>query len=70
MLRNHNFIMTKLESRPIHGNPWEERCFISIFGEPESQVMQSALREPSRNHALNSALAAIPAKNVVPVEPA
>lgn len=30
VLRNHNLIMTKLESRPIHGNPWEE-MFISIF---------------------------------------
>ena len=30
VLRNHNLIMTKLESRPIHGNPGK-RCFISIF---------------------------------------
>ncbi len=30
VLRNHNLIMTKLESRPIHGNP-RKRCFISIF---------------------------------------
>lgn len=29
VLRNHNLIMTKLESRPIHGNPWK-RCFILI----------------------------------------
>lgn len=30
VLRNHNLIMTKLESRPIHGNPWEEMFYLDI----------------------------------------
>lgn len=30
VLRNHNLIMTRLESRPIHGNPWEEMFYLDI----------------------------------------
>ncbi len=46
-LRNHTWIMTWLESRPIHGNPWK-RCSISTFRfNLESPSMQKALRELS-----------------------
>lgn len=34
VLRNHNLIMTKLESRPIHGNPWEEMFYLDIRANP------------------------------------
>ncbi|VTO11415.1 Chorismate mutase I [Klebsiella variicola] len=34
VLRNHNLIMTKLESRPIHGNPWEEMFYLDIQAQP------------------------------------
>ncbi len=34
VLRNHNLIMTKLESRPIHGNPWEEMFYLDIQANP------------------------------------
>lgn len=34
VLRNHNLIMTGLESRPIHGNPWEEMFYLDIRANP------------------------------------
>ena len=45
VLRNHNLIMTKLESRPIHGNPWEEMFYLDVQANLESASMQKALRE-------------------------
>ena len=45
VLRNHNIVMTKLESRPIHGTPWEEMFYIDLQGNIHSDEMQTALKE-------------------------
>jgi chorismate mutase / prephenate dehydratase len=45
VLRNHNIVMTKLESRPIHGTPWEEMFYIDLQGNIHSYEMQTALKE-------------------------
>ncbi|RKS84649.1 chorismate mutase [Orbus hercynius] len=47
ILRNHDIVMTKLESRPIHGNPWEEMFYIDMQGNLETVKMQQALKELS-----------------------
>lgn len=47
ILRNHQIVMTKLESRPIHGNPWEEMFYIDLQGNLESINIQNALKELS-----------------------
>lgn len=47
VLRNHNIVMTKLESRPIHGNPWEEMFYIDLQGNLETLEMQQSLKELS-----------------------
>ncbi|WP_392565004.1 bifunctional chorismate mutase/prephenate dehydratase [Orbus wheelerorum] len=47
ILRNHNIVMNKLESRPIHGNPWEEMFYIDLQGNLETIKMQQALKELS-----------------------
>lgn len=47
VLRNHNIAMTKLESRPIHGTPWEEMFYVDLQGNIDSLSMQKALKELS-----------------------
>ncbi|MGL5600263.1 MAG: bifunctional chorismate mutase/prephenate dehydratase [Silvania sp.] len=70
VLRNHNLIMTKLESRPIHGNPWEEMFYLDIQANLESTSMQKALRELGKITRSMKVLGCYPSENVVPVDPA
>jgi chorismate mutase/prephenate dehydratase len=70
VLRNHNLIMTKLESRPINGNPWEEMFYLDIQANLESASMQKALRELSEITRSMKVLGCYPGENVVPVDPA
>lgn len=69
ILRQHNLVMSKLESRPIYGNPWEEMFYIDIRGNLRSNEMQSALaalREAS--HSLKI-LGSYPSENIIPIKP-
>ncbi|MDU0354787.1 prephenate dehydratase [Paraglaciecola aquimarina] len=43
VLRDNNINMTKLESRPITGNPWEEMFYIDVEGNVQDGPMQNAL---------------------------
>ena len=70
VLRNHNLIMTKLESRPIYGNPWEEMFYLDIQANVESAAMKKALHELSEITRSMKVLGCYPGENVVPVEPA
>ncbi|MBV7407289.1 bifunctional chorismate mutase/prephenate dehydratase [Enterobacter sp. ENT03] len=70
VLRNHNLIMTKLESRPIYGNPWEEMFYLDVQANVESAAMQKALHELSEITRSMKVLGCYPGENVVPVEPA
>ncbi|XKM13285.1 bifunctional chorismate mutase/prephenate dehydratase [Orbaceae bacterium ac157xtp] len=45
VFRKHNIVMTKLESRPIHGTPWEEMFYIDLQGNINTYEMQQALKE-------------------------
>lgn len=45
VLRNHDIPMTKLESRPIIGNPWEEMFYVDVAANVNSTQMQAALAE-------------------------
>lgn len=64
VLRNHNIAMTKLESRPIHGNPWEEMFYIDLQGNLDSIVMQQALKELSTITLFLKVLGCYPSDNV------
>nr|WP_136252074.1 prephenate dehydratase [Ningiella ruwaisensis] len=43
VLKENNINMTKLESRPINGNPWEEMFYVDMQGNIEDGPMQTAI---------------------------
>ena len=45
VLRDNKINMTKLESRPITGNPWEEMFYLDVEGNVQDGPMQQALEE-------------------------
>ncbi|TKB49349.1 chorismate mutase [Ferrimonas sediminicola] len=45
VLKNNGLIMSKLTSRPIPGNPWEEMFYLDVEANLSSEAMQQALSE-------------------------
>lgn len=45
VLKKNNINMTKLESRPINGNPWEEMFYIDVQANLQDGPLQTALEE-------------------------
>ncbi|MFZ4835835.1 bifunctional chorismate mutase/prephenate dehydratase [Rouxiella sp. Mn2063] len=70
VLREHGIIMTKLESRPINGNPWEEMFYIDVQSNLRSEQMQLALRGLNELTRSLKVLGCYPSENVVAVDPA
>lgn len=70
VLRNHNIVMTKLESRPINGNPWEEMFYIDTQANLNSADMQAALQDLTPITRSIKVLGCYPSETVVPVNPA
>ncbi|AKJ42937.1 bifunctional chorismate mutase/prephenate dehydratase [Pragia fontium] len=68
VLRQHNIIMTKLESRPINGNPWEEMFYIDMQANLDSIEMQSALDDLIPITRSVKVLGCYPSETVVPVK--
>ncbi len=69
VLRDHGIIMTKLESRPINGNPWEEMFYIDVQANLRSDAMQKALADLTPITRSLKVLGCYPSENVVPVNP-
>ncbi|EKN3560268.1 TPA: bifunctional chorismate mutase/prephenate dehydratase [Yersinia enterocolitica] len=69
VLRDHGIIMTKLESRPINGNPWEEMFYIDVQANLRSESMQKALVDLTPITRSLKVLGCYPSENVVPVNP-
>ena len=69
VLRQHNLVMSKLESRPINGNPWEEMFYIDFQGNLRSDEVQQALRELGPITRSLKVLGCYPGENIVAVEP-
>jgi chorismate mutase / prephenate dehydratase len=67
VLRNHNIIMTKLESRPIHGTPWEEMFYIDLHGNIHSYEMQTALKELASMTLYTKVLGCYPSDSIVSI---
>ncbi|MBK5074499.1 bifunctional chorismate mutase/prephenate dehydratase [Budviciaceae bacterium CWB-B4] len=68
VLRKHNVVMTKLESRPINGNPWEEMFYIDMQVNLESESMQKALEDLTPITRSVKVLGCYPSETVVPVK--
>ncbi len=69
VLRKHHLIMSKLESRPINGNPWEEMFYIDVQGNLRASDMQQALRELNEITRSLKVLGCYPSDTVIPVDP-
>ncbi|TEA27591.1 bifunctional chorismate mutase/prephenate dehydratase [Candidatus Schmidhempelia bombi] len=67
VLRKYNIAMTKLESRPIHGNPWEEMFYIDLQGNLSSLSMQQALKALSSTTLFFKILGCYPSASLLPI---
>lgn len=68
-LRDNDIIMTKLESRPINGTPWEEMFYIDVQANLRSGAMQKSLQDLVPITRSLKVLGCYPSDNVVPVKP-
>ncbi|SLM62019.1 MULTISPECIES: bifunctional chorismate mutase/prephenate dehydratase [Dickeya] len=69
VLREHNIVMTKLESRPIHGNPWEEMFYIDVQANLRNENTRKAIQELAAITRSLKVLGCYPSENVIPVNP-
>ena len=66
VLKNNNINMTKLESRPIPGNPWEEMFYVDVAANLESDEMQNAIKDLEKCTRLLKILGCYPSEDVHP----
>ena len=66
ILRDNNINMTKLESRPITGNPWEEMFYLDVEGNVEDGPMQNALEQLRKNARTLKVLGCYPSEEISP----
>ncbi|MCK6264889.1 prephenate dehydratase [Vibrio sp. ZSDE26] len=68
ILQRYGINMTKLESRPIMGNPWEEMFYVDLQAHLDSQHMQSAIQELTKITKHLKVLGCYPTENVKPTQ--
>ena len=68
VLKAHNLNMSKLESRPIPGTPWEEMFYIDIDGNLAHQDVQQAIKELERLTRFIKVLGCYPCESVKPTQ--
>ncbi|CDL81535.1 bifunctional chorismate mutase/prephenate dehydratase [Xenorhabdus szentirmaii] len=69
ILKKHNIVMSKLESRPINGKPWEEMFYIDVQANLRTIKMQQVLKELSDITHFLKVLGCYPSENVIPIDP-
>ncbi|MGF1751352.1 MULTISPECIES: prephenate dehydratase [Vibrio] len=69
VLQRYDINMTKLESRPIMGNPWEEMFYVDVEAHKDSESMQLATQELIKITKYLKVLGCYPIDNVKPVIP-
>lgn len=67
ILRNHHINMTKLESRPLKGNPWEEIFYMDLDANMADVTMQQAFKQLQDQAKFVKVLGCYPIENVKPV---
>ncbi|BEI24012.1 prephenate dehydratase [Vibrio fluvialis] len=68
VLQRYGINMTKLESRPIMGNPWEEMFYVDLEAHLDSEEMQQALVELTHLTRHLKVLGCYPSENVKPTQ--
>jgi chorismate mutase/prephenate dehydratase len=68
VLRKYGINMTKLESRPIMGNPWEEMFYIDLQAHLKSEAMSAAIEELTSITQYLKVLGCYPIENVTPTD--
>ena len=68
VFKKHQIKMTKLESRPIYGKPWEEMFYLEIEANIHHPDTQSALEELKQCSTFLKVLGCYPSEIVKPVE--
>lgn len=68
VLRENNINMSKLESRPITGNPWEEMFYIDVEGNTQDGPMQQALEELKATTRYFKVLGCYPSEEISPTK--
>ncbi|NRA69945.1 MAG: chorismate mutase [Gammaproteobacteria bacterium] len=65
VLKNNDINMTKLESRPIQGNPWEEMFYIDVEANLHSKNMQQALQQLNKIAKQIKILGCYPTEHII-----
>ncbi len=68
VLQHYGINMTKLESRPIMGNPWEEMFYVDLEAHLDSKEMQQAINELTKITRHLKVLGCYPSENVKPTQ--
>ncbi|MGL6117139.1 prephenate dehydratase [Plesiomonas sp.] len=68
ILRDHGINMTKLESRPINGHPWEEMFYLDIEGNVQDEQMQAAIASLTQQTRYLKVLGCYPTETVIPTQ--
>lgn len=64
VFRDYQINMTKLESRPIIGNPWEEMFYLDFQGNIQNDKVKSLLDEVGKHTRYLKILGCYPAKDI------
>ena len=69
VFRRHGLNLTKLESRPIIGNPWEEMFYVDVQGNVADVATQNALADLELHTRFIKVLGTYPSDDLPPTEP-
>lgn len=64
VFRKFNVNLTKLESRPIIGNPWEEMFYLDFEGNREEEIIQKVLDELGHHTRFIKVLGSYPSQDL------